>query len=159
MAQQIVLTPIGTVRSAIEQPADDVWGGLRSRIELDSSRFSPECLAGLASFSHVELVFYFHLADESKIIWGAEHPRDRLDWPKVGIFALRRKDRPNRIGVTTCRLLSVGDLSIEVADLDAIDGTPVLDIKPYVREFGPRGEAYQPSWCTEIMAGYWGSSG
>jgi tRNA (Thr-GGU) A37 N-methylase len=86
---------------------------------------------------------------------GARHPRNRLDWPKVGIFAQRGKNRPNRIGVTICRLLSVRGLSLEVADLDAIDGTPVLDIKPYMREFAARGEIRQPAWATELMREYW----
>jgi tRNA (adenine37-N6)-methyltransferase len=86
---------------------------------------------------------------------GARYPRGRKDWPRVGIFAQRAKNRPNRIGVTVCRLVSVSDLSIFVEGLDAVEGTPVLDIKPYMREFGPRGEVRQPAWSTELMSGYW----
>jgi tRNA (Thr-GGU) A37 N-methylase len=93
--------------------------------------------------------------DESAVTTGARHPRNRLDWPKVGIFAQRGKNRPNRIGVTICRLASVNDLTVEVTDLDAIDGTPVLDIKPYMREFGPRGEVRQPDWASQLMSNYW----
>ncbi len=73
----------------------------------------------------------------------------------VGILAQRAKDRPNRIGITVCRLLSAGPSWIEVSGLDAIDGTPVLDVKPYLTEFGPRGQVRQPSWATELMADYW----
>ena len=62
-----------------------------------------------------------------------------LSWPKVGIFAQRGKNRPNQIGVTICKIVSVEGLSVHVEGLDAIDGTPVLDLKPWVAEFGPRG--------------------
>ena len=149
------ISPIGTVHSPVAEPVDDVWGGVKCRIDLDASRFTPECLAGLAAFSHVEVVFLFHLVQESEIATGSRHPRGRLDWPKVGIFAQRGKNRPNRIGVTVCRLLSVENLSLEVEGLDAIDGTPVLDIKPYMREFAPRGEIRQPEWAGELMGEYW----
>jgi len=147
--------PIGTVHSPVARPVDDVWGGVNCRIDLDASRFTSESLTGLSEFSHIEVVFLFHLVDESEIVSGARHPRGRLDWPKIGIFAQRGKNRPNRIGVTICRLISVEGLSVEVAGLDAIDGTPVLDIKPYLREFAARGETRQPEWATELMSGYW----
>lgn len=73
----------------------------------------------------------------------------------VGIFAQRGRKRPNRIGVTMCRILAVDGLRIDVAGLDAIDGTPVLDIKPVLREFLPRGDHRQPAWASELMRGYW----
>ncbi|HYL37965.1 MAG TPA: SAM-dependent methyltransferase [Bryobacteraceae bacterium] len=154
---EIILTPIGIVRSPIREPADDVWGGVTCRIELDASRFSPQSLAGLEEFSHVEVVFLFHRVPESEIQWGSRHPRGRADWPKAGIFSQRGKARPNRLGVTVCKLLAVRGLSIEVEGLDAVDGTPVLDIKPYLREFGPRETVRQPAWASELMSGYWKS--
>lgn len=153
---EITLKPIGIVRSPIQEPMDDVWGGLAARIELDPLRFSADSVAGLDQFSHVEIVFVFDRVPESEIHLGARHPRGRTDWPKIGIFAQRGKNRPNRIGITVCRLLSVHNLTIELEGLDAIDGTPVLDIKPYMREFAPRGEPHQPGWATELMANYWG---
>jgi tRNA (Thr-GGU) A37 N-methylase len=73
----------------------------------------------------------------------------------VGIFAQRGKNRPNRIGVTVCRIVSVSGRRIEVEGLDAIDGTPVLDIKPVMAEFLPRGEIRQPDWSSELMKDYW----
>ena len=152
----ITLTPIGTVRSPVHEPLDDVWGGVQSRIELDPALCPPECLAGLDEFSHVEILFYLDRVPESEIIHGARHPRNRPDWPEAGIFAQRAKRRPNRIGATTCRLLKVERLAIAVEGLDAIDGTPVLDIKPYIKEFGPRSPVRQPAWASELMAGYWG---
>jgi tRNA (Thr-GGU) A37 N-methylase len=153
----IELNPIGIVRGSVALPVDDIWGGRLCRIDLDASRFTPACLFGLSDFSHVEVIFRFHLVPDSRIETGARRPRNREDWPETGIFAQRGKNRPNRIGVTVCRLVRVEGLSLEVSELDALDGTPVLDIKPYMREFAPRGEVVQPAWSSELMANYWGS--
>jgi tRNA-Thr(GGU) m(6)t(6)A37 methyltransferase TsaA len=155
MPQKLEFNPIGMVHSPVVEPADDIWGGVKCRIDLDSSQFAPDCLLGLADFSHVEVVFLFHRVQESEIATGSRRPRNRLDCPSVGIFAQRGKNRPNRIGVTICRLLSIEDRSLEVEGLDAIDGTPVLDVKPYMQEFAPRGEIRQPKWVEELMRGYW----
>ncbi|HVY95295.1 MAG TPA: SAM-dependent methyltransferase [Bryobacteraceae bacterium] len=159
MIGSISVIPVGIVLSSVATPVDDIWGGLVSRIDLDTSRFTPDSLAGLDAFSHVEIIFAFHQVPESKIETTARHPRNRTDWPKVGIFAQRGKNRPNRIGVTICKLKSVDGTSLSVEGLDAIDGTPVLDIKPYMREFAPREETRQPAWSTELMAAYWNSAG
>ncbi|APR80815.1 Hypothetical protein A7982_06162 [Minicystis rosea] len=123
-------------------------------IELDA-RFGAESLAGLDAFSHLEIVFVFDRVRESAIETGARHPRERTDWPLVGIFAQRGKARPNRLGVSRCRLLHVEGTRLHVEGLDAIDGTPVLDIKPYLREFAPLGEVTQPAWASELMADYY----
>ena len=124
-------------------------------IELDADRFEPEVLAGLEDFSHAEVVFLFHRVDESKIHLGSRHPRGNTAWPRVGIFAQRAKARPNRIGITTCELTAIEGLRLRDRGLDAIDGTPVLDIKPYMNEFAPRRETRQPAWSAELMSGYW----
>src|SRR5580700_10235398 len=121
MVNPVTLTPIGVVRSPIVKPVDDIWGGVKCRIELDASRFSPDCLVGLEEYSHVEILFHLNQLPEAAIVEGSRHPRGRTDWPKVGIFAQRAKNRPNRLGVTTCRLESVEGLSIVVEGLDAID--------------------------------------
>jgi tRNA (adenine37-N6)-methyltransferase len=159
VAMQVLLKPIGTVYNSVTEPVDDVWQGLVSRIDLDAGQFTPECLAGLDEFSHVEIVFVFDRVEGSEIQTKARRPRGNPAWPMTGIFAQRGKNRPNRIGVSVCRLRSVEGLSIWVEELDAIDGTPVLDIKPHMREFEPRGEIRQPAWASELMAGYWGRSG
>jgi tRNA (Thr-GGU) A37 N-methylase len=86
---------------------------------------------------------------------GARHPRGRTDWPLVGIFAQRGKARPNRIGVTTCELVGVDGRRVLVRGLDAIDGTPVLDLKPYMAEFAPRSAVREPAWAHELMRDYW----
>jgi tRNA-Thr(GGU) m(6)t(6)A37 methyltransferase TsaA len=158
MLASLPVTPIGVIHNSIREAVDDVWGGLTSRIELDASRFSTDSLAGLSEFSHIEVVFIFDRVADSEIHFGARRPRGRADWPLVGIFAQRGKNRPNRIGVTVCRLVAVEGLTVTVEGLDAIDGTPVLDVKPYMREFAPRGEVRQPGWATELMADYWKSA-
>jgi tRNA-Thr(GGU) m(6)t(6)A37 methyltransferase TsaA len=155
MTSPITLTPVATVHSPIREPLDEVFGGLTARIELDPARFTPESLKGLDEFSHVEIFFYFHQLQDSQIVYTVRHPRNRADWPEVGIFGQRARMRPSRIGSTVCRLLSVEGLTITVEDLDAIDGTPVLDIKPYMLTFGPRGPVREPAWARELMTTYW----
>lgn len=103
----------------------------------------------------VEIVFLFHKIESSKVVAGACHPRNNLAWPSVDIFAQRRKNRPNRIGTTMCRIVKVEGTKLVMAKLDAIDGTPVLDIKPVMTEFLPREEVRQPSWTHELMPNYW----
>jgi tRNA (adenine37-N6)-methyltransferase len=147
--------PIGYVRGGRAEPIDDDWGRVEATIELDPAMLPEDAVAGLDGFSHLDVVFVFHLVDESKVTLGARHPRGREDWPLVGILAQRAKGRPNRLGVTTCDLLGVDGMQVRVRGLDAIDGTPVLDIKPHMAEFGPRGEVRQPAWSSELMAGYW----
>lgn len=155
MSTTYTVSPIGHVRSRRTEPVDDDWGDVESRIELDTARFTDEVLAGLADFSHIEVVYLFDRVDPDDVTLGARHPRGRPDWPLVGIFAQRAKSRPNRLGVTTCELVDVADLVVTVRGLDSIDGTPVLDIKPHVREFEPRTPVRQPAWITELMVDYW----
>jgi tRNA (Thr-GGU) A37 N-methylase len=151
----IALEPIGHVRGGRADAVDDDWGASRARIVLDGARFTPDALAGLADFSHVEVIFHFDRVPDEKIEYGARHPRGRQDWPLVGIFAQRAKNRPNRLGLCTARIVAISGLEVEVEGLDAIDGTPVLDLKPAMREFLPRGAMRQPDWAGELMKDYW----
>jgi tRNA-Thr(GGU) m(6)t(6)A37 methyltransferase TsaA len=152
---EIVLSPIAFVRSQEMASREDDWGDIVSEIHLDSNVFSPDALDGLSDFSHIEVLFHFHNLKESSVVKGKRHPRGNAEWPLVGIFAQRGKNRPNRIGATICRLLSVEGLSLKVQGLDAFDGSPVLDIKPVMREFVPdRAAIRQPKWSSELMAKY-----
>src|SRR5690606_12174880 len=96
-----------------------------------------------------------HGVAPEKIVSGARHPRNNRDWPAVGILAQRGKNRPNRLGSTICRVLRVDGRKLWVAELDAIDGTPVLDVKPVMQEFLPREPVRQPAWTHELMQAYW----
>lgn len=149
------IRPIGHVCCARRDPIDDSWDALPSKIELDPAQFGPDALKGLDAFSHVEIIFLFDKVSETEIETGARHPRGRTDWPMVGIFAQRGKNRPNRIGATICRVMSTQGTSLSVAGLDAIDGTPVVDIKPVMLGFLPRGDLKEPTWSLEIMEKYW----
>jgi tRNA-Thr(GGU) m(6)t(6)A37 methyltransferase TsaA len=154
MADEITLRPIAKVVGGRTEPIDDDWGSIEARIVLDD-RLPEEALAGLDDFSHIDVVFSFHLVRGEEVEHGARHPRGREDWPLVGVFAQRNKARPNRLGVSTCRLIGVDGRTLRVRGLDAVDGTPVLDIKPYVSGFGPRGDVHEPAWIKELMEGYW----
>jgi tRNA-Thr(GGU) m(6)t(6)A37 methyltransferase TsaA len=151
---KVEMEPIGRVEAARARVEDDFWGGVESCITL-SDRYEPEALEGIEAFSHVEVLFLFDQVDSSKIVTGARHPRNNPNWPAIGIFAQRGKNRPNRIGSTICRVLRREGRRLFVAELDAIDGSPVLDIKPVMSEFLPRQEVRQPSWSRELMSRYW----
>jgi tRNA-Thr(GGU) m(6)t(6)A37 methyltransferase TsaA len=150
------VTPVGVVVGGRDRPFDDDWDEVEAIIRLDGTQFGPEALAGLDEFSHVEVVYLFHLVDPDKVERGARRPRGREDWPLVGIFAQRGKNRPNRIGVSRCPIVRVSGLDVHVRGLDAVDGTPVLDVKPHMAEFDARGSVHQPGWSKELMAGYRG---
>jgi tRNA (adenine37-N6)-methyltransferase len=152
----ITLTPIGLVQSPRIEVKDDFWGNVASVIELDAGRFTPDSVLGLTDFSHLLVVYHLHAISDKSIVTTANHPRGNPDWPRVGIFAQRKKNRPNKLGVSICELLEVDGLKLKVRALDAIDGTPVLDIKPYVREFEPDPAGVrQPSWMAELMRDYY----
>jgi tRNA (adenine37-N6)-methyltransferase len=155
LREQITLEPIGRVSNSRTEPLDDDWDSVESAIALDPERFTADSTAGLAEFSHLEVIYSFNRVPEAEIQTGSRRPRGRADWPKVGIFAQRGKARPNRLGVTACRLIAVDGLTLRVQGLDAIHGTPVLDIKPVMRGFLPRGEIREPAWAEELMLGYW----
>jgi tRNA-Thr(GGU) m(6)t(6)A37 methyltransferase TsaA len=154
----IELRPVAFVRARRSNAEDDYWGGEEARIEL-APDVDAVALEGLEAFSHVEIVYFFHGVDPSRIERAARHPRNNTSWPKVGIFAQRGKNRPNRIGTCIARLVRREARALVVAELDAIDGTPVVDIKPVMREFLPRGALRQPEWSSELMRDYWTSKG
>ncbi len=147
------ITPIGTVRSPRQDLRDDYWGAVEAEIVLTEA-FGAEALFGLGDFSHVEVLFLMDRVDPAKVEIGARHPRERADWPLVGIFAQRGKARPNRLGLTRATIVAVEGRVLRVRGLDAIDGTPVLDVKPWMDEFAPIGATRQPAWSSELMRDY-----
>jgi tRNA (adenine37-N6)-methyltransferase len=154
MSEELTVRPIAHVIGGREQPTDDYWGGTKSIIRIDDPRFDEESTQGLDEFTHLEIVFFFHLTDKNDLHFGARAARDNPAWPKVGVFGHRNMRRVNWLGVSRCKLHRVDGLDLHVEDLDAVDGSPVLDIKPWFEEMGPRGDADQPTWVTEMLVDY-----
>lgn len=148
------LNPIAYVANERKDPKDDYWGNVISCITM-TDKFNEESLNEIQRFSHLEIIFYFHLLEDDKVQYGSRHPRNNEQYPKVGIFAQRGKFRPNKLGLSTVKLLKVKGKSLYVTGLDAIDNTPIIDIKPVLKEFLPKEEIRQPTWSSELMLDYW----
>lgn len=150
---EINFKPIATVKNSRLAPMDDFWGGIVSEIEL-SDHVPTEAFDGISEFSHLEIIYYFNKVEPQNIVFSG-HPRGNSEYPLVGIFGQRKKDRPNEIGLCTVELLEHCGRTIKVKNLDAIEGTPVLDIKPVFKEFQPKGEIRQPEWVADLMKNFW----
>ena len=154
----ISLEPIGHVRSSKHDTTEDHWGNVTATIDLDAA-FDAASLDGIEQFSHAEIIFHFHGVPLSAVERGTRHPRGNPAWPRVGIFAQRGSARPNRLGATIVEIVQRSGRSLTVRGLDAIDGTPVLDIKPVMVEFLPRSPGRQPEWSRQLMHSYWRATG
>ena len=150
---EITFTPVAIVKNSRLVPTDDFWGGIVSEIEL-ADHIPAEVFDGISEFSHLEIIYFFDQVEPKDIVYSG-HPRGNLEFPNVGIFCQRKKDRPNAIGFCTVELLEHNGRTITVKNLGAIEGTPVLDIKPVYREFQPKGEIRQPEWVSDLMKDYW----
>ncbi|XRD24204.1 tRNA (N6-threonylcarbamoyladenosine(37)-N6)-methyltransferase TrmO [Lysinibacillus fusiformis] len=151
---QYMIQPVATVSNSRKTIKDDLWGEIISTIEL-SENLHEESLKGIEDFSHIEIIFYFDQVSDDQIQYEARHPRNNQNYPKVGIFAQRGKNRPNKIGITMVELVEVKQRTLIVRGLDAIDGTPIIDMKPVMKEFLPKGVIKQPVWSTDLMKAYW----
>jgi tRNA (adenine37-N6)-methyltransferase len=147
------LREIATVRSPRTDGGDHEWGSVEAEIRL-VDRYDARALRGLEQFSHVEVIFVFDRVFDDEDVAISRHPRANPRWPEVGIFAQRNRDRPNHIGLTTCEILAVEGTTVRVRGLDAVDGTPVIDLKPHFSEYAPRSAVRQPAWSRELMTGY-----
>lgn len=146
-------SPIGHVRNERTTMSVGHWAQVESRIELDPL-YAPG-LAGLNGFSHVVVVFHLdRIPPFDAATQLARNPRGMEDLAPVGVFAQRTKFRPNPIGVTAVELVAVDDKGITVRGLDALDGTPVLDIKPYIPAFERKDDVRLPTWVERMMDGY-----
>ena len=134
MSERVALQVIGHVRNGRDSAHDSDWGHVESRIELDAAFAAG--LEGLEQFSHALVVFHMHLDPDREPATLRRRPRGRDDMPLVGVFAQRGRMRPNPIGVT------------------AVEGTPVLDLKPYAPVFDRRDDARVPDWLDRLMQGY-----
>jgi tRNA-Thr(GGU) m(6)t(6)A37 methyltransferase TsaA len=143
---------IGVVYNGVKEPTDEGWGPVTSEIVLDET-FS-DGLDGIEQFSHLLILFWMHRAAEAEPLRMRRRPQGRADMPEVGLFAQRARHRPNPIGVTAVRLLRRDRNRLFVEGLDAINGTPVLDVKPYVPAFDAVEGARTPGWMTQLMERY-----
>lgn len=150
---QVHLTPVATVKNARLSPQDDYWEQVVSEIEL-LSHIPDAAFEGITQFSHLAIIFYFDKVLPQDMVFSGL-PRGNPNYPVTGIFAQRKKDRPNSLGLCTVELIAHHGRTITVKYLDAINGTPVLDIKPVLREFEPKGTIVQPDWATDLMKNYW----
>ena len=147
----IEMTPIGRVENTVSEKKDTAWGTNVSSITLEEQYAGG--LSGLEQFSHAIILYYLNQAEFVKEKHLQRRPQNREDMPMVGIFSQRAKDRPNRICITSVEIVSVSDRTLTVKGLDAVNGTPVLDIKPYYPVYD-RKEAVVPEWVDRLMAHY-----
>ena len=148
----VALRIIGRVENGRTSTADAGWGALESEIVL-APEYAPG-LTGLGAFSHALVVFFMEHDPDGEAFALTRRPRGRADMPHVGVFAQRGRMRPNPVGVTAVRVLAVGEDRVRVRGLDAIHGTPVLDLKPYVPDFDRVESARVPEWMDTLMEGY-----
>ena len=148
---KLEMEPVGREKNQITDRKDTSWGNDISTIMLEEPYISG--LKGLEAFSHAIILFWLDQARYDREKHLQRRPQNREDMPLVGIFAQRGKDRPNRIGMTAVEVLSVSDDSLTVSGLDAVDGTPVLDIKPYYPVYDKK-DATVPEWVDRLMQHY-----
>jgi tRNA-Thr(GGU) m(6)t(6)A37 methyltransferase TsaA len=149
---EIKLKPVAWVKNNRTSSVDDDWGTIVSEIIL-AEDVPDNAFQKILDFSHLEIIYYFDKVKKDKTLY-VRRPRGNPDYPEMGIFVQRNKDRPNQIGLSTVELIWQRGRSIGVRTLDAINDTPVLDIKPVYREFRPAVEIRQPDWVTDLMRKY-----
>jgi tRNA (adenine37-N6)-methyltransferase len=143
---------IGTIRNAVREPTDEGWGDVVSEVVLDDGLAAG--LDGIEAFSHVLILFWMHRAAEAEPVRMRRRPQGRADMPEVGIFAQRARHRPNPVGVTAVRLVRREGNRLIVQGLDAINGTPVMDVKPYVPAYDTVASPRVPEWIGRLMEHY-----
>lgn len=149
--QEIIMTPIGYVENNVQAKKDVSWGGDISRIVLEKEYYMG--LSGLEDFSHAVIIYYLDKAEYKREKHLRRRPQNRDDMPLVGIFSQRGKDRPNKIGMTAVQIVEVCEKTLVVKGLDAINGTTVLDIKPYYPVYDKK-DVDVPDWVNRLMEHY-----
>lgn len=148
--QELRIRPIGWVRNAVTDPRPSGWETVESELHV-LPEFA-QGLKGLEEFSHIIVLFWLHLVPQELRAAGQLHPGGRTDLPLVGTFATRTQLRPNPLGMAVVPLLGVERAVLRVRGLDAIDGTPLLDLKPHLPPYDAPEQARMPSWV-------WGDAG
>ena len=146
------LDPIGVVRSPVRDAVDDAWGDAIAEIHVEEA-LAPG-LEGLDQWSHAVIIFFMHQATFDPATDLRRRPRGLASMPETGIFAQRARHRPNPIGISAVELAGIEGNVLRVRGLDAVDGTPVLDIKPYAPGFDSVPNAVVPEWFERLMEDY-----
>ena len=144
----ITLKAIGIVRNEVKQSlgSNYSWEKVVSNIVINTSL--TKALDGLEEFSHIIVLYWMHQATARGQLPNKVHPRGIEKLPLVGLFATRSPNRPNPLGKAIVRLLQRQSNTLKVEGLDAIDGTPVVDIKPYIPRYDSVTDAKVPQWIT-----------
>jgi len=145
----MTLKVIGIVRNKVKQPpkTHHSWEKIVSELVLDNDL--TEALDGLEEFSHLIVLFWMHNINPTNKIQAKIHPKRNQKLPLVGFFATRSPNRPNPLGKATVRLLKRQGNTLTVQGLDAIDGTPIVDIKPYIPGYDSVTDARTPTWINQ----------
>jgi tRNA (adenine37-N6)-methyltransferase len=141
----VTLKPIGTVKSIVKEPRHGGWADVVSRLEIDGEYAAG--MKGLEDYSHVTVVYWMNQVDSCTITYT---PQGRKDVPEVGIFACRCPTRPNPIAVSTAELVRIDGSVLTVKGLDALDGTPIIDVKPYTPQYDLRERVRVPYWVNRL---------
>jgi tRNA-Thr(GGU) m(6)t(6)A37 methyltransferase TsaA len=148
---KVTLDPIGYVRSPEKKSRRGSFDEVVAEIVVSDDLV--EALEGLGEFSHLEVIYYMHVAEPDREFKPTTHPMGLRELPRVGLFATRSPHRPNPIGLTLCELLSIEGNRLTVRGLDALDGSPVLDIKGPSRRDRDLGATMRfPAWTERIAA-------
>jgi tRNA-Thr(GGU) m(6)t(6)A37 methyltransferase TsaA len=146
---EISMRSIGHVISPVKFPRRVKWEDLEAQVVIDPEW--AEALEGIEKFSHIWVLFGLHRAAEGRRFTAKVHPMGQKDLPLVGALATRTPHRPNPIALTLVQLLRREDNVLIVRGLDAYDGTPILDIKPYLPTGDLIPEATAPDWVRTIQ--------
>lgn len=151
MADAITIEPVGVVRSPYTEIGDRDWSEVVAEIHIDPALAAG--LAGIEENSHIIVIFYLHKSKFDPATDMIRRPMDRADLPERGFFALRTNYRPTHIALTTVALLKVEGSVLTVRGLDALDGSPVLDIKPFIPQFDHVDDVTLPAWFRRAQQG------
>ena len=141
----IKIKPLGKARNKVSKPMLPGWKDVETEIVIDKKYANG--LNGIEDYSHVIVVYWMNKETECHL---THHPQGKKDVPYVGIFACRCPQRPNRIALSTVKLLSRKGNVLKVKGLDIIDGTPMIDIKPYTPQYDEIGNAKVPAWVKKL---------
>jgi len=142
----ITLKPLGKAKNSVTKPTLPGWKDVITQIVIDK-KYAPG-LDGIEDYSHVIVVYWM---DKEKECHLKHHPQGREDVPFVGIFSCRCPQRPNRLAFSTVKLLSRKANTLKVKGLDIVDGTPILDIKPYTLQYDQVTNPKVPAWVNRLV--------